>query len=308
MKRNGCPRVMPSRSRSRYPGLQPAPMSHGGGSTGRLLAHDQFFGLRRGHWDIRGFGIASMRADPTLDVETHTHETAHLIVLLSGQYLTTARGADTICARPAIIYNPPGTTHRDTFRRLGGMATGSFVSVAVSAERYADISPALQLAADPTYSNDRAAMSLALRLAKETQHWTGSSPLAAEAICLELVGSFLGDDAMDRTQARPGWLRVACDLLRACCVDGTSINEIARACDVHPVYLARTFRRFFGYSPGDYLRRCRVERAAAMLSGTRTPLTSVALECGYSDQSHFSNVFRNAFAVSPAEYRRQSGG
>lgn len=280
-------------------------MFHSYGLAGRFLAHDQFFGLRRGHWDIRGFAIASMRADPALEIETHTHETAHLIVLLSGQYLTSARCTGAVPTRPGVIYNPPGTTHRDTFRRVDGAVSGSFVSIAVNVARHSEIESALSLAAEPYYANDLAATSLALRLAKETQHWTHSSPLAAEAICLELMGSFAKDDATDRTQARPAWLRVARDLLHACCAEGTTINEIAHACDVHPVYLARTFRRFFGYSPGDYMRKCRVERAAAMLSGTRAPLTAVALECGYSDQSHFSNAFRHSFAVTPAEYRRR---
>ncbi|MEO7103154.1 MAG: helix-turn-helix transcriptional regulator [Gemmatimonadaceae bacterium] len=275
------------------------------GFAGRFLGHDQFFGLRRGHWNIRGFAIASMRADPALEIETHTHETAHLIVLLDGQYVTSARSADAICTRPAVIYNPPGTTHRDKFRRVDGTVSGSFVSIAVSAGRYAEMESALSFCAESLYANHRTAMSLAMRLAKETQHWNASSPLAAEAICLELMGSFAEDDATDRTQARPAWLRVARELLHECCVEGTTINEIARACDVHPVYLARTFRRFFGYSPGDYLRKCRVQRAAAMLSGTRTPLAAVALECGYSDQSHFSNAFRTEFAVTPGEYRRR---
>lgn len=279
---------------------------HSGRWAGRFLAHDQFFGLRRGHWNIRGFAIASMRADPVLEVETHTHETAHLIVLLGGQYVTSARGADAISTRPAIIYNPPGTTHRDTFRRVDGKVSGSFVSIAMSAGRHSEMEPELSLAAEPLYTNNRAAMSLALRLAKETQHWTPSSPLAAEAICLEHLGSFAIDGVVDRNEARPAWLRVARDLLHACCVEGTTINEIARACDVHPVHLARTFRAFFGCSPGDYLRKCRVERAAAMLSGTLIPLTAVALECGYNDQSHFSNAFRHAFAVTPGEYRRRA--
>lgn len=119
--------------------------------------------------------------------------------------------------------------------------------------------------------------------------------------CIATDGSFAIDGVVDRNEARPAWLRVARDLLHACRVEGTTIHEIARACEVHPVHLARTFPTFFGCSPGDYLRKCRVERAAAMLSGTLTPLTAVALECGYSDQSHFSNAFRRAFAVTPAE-------
>lgn len=274
--------------------------------SSRRLGHGQFFGLRRSNWDVGGFSIASMRADPGIEVEMHTHDTAHFIVLTSGQYLTSARGAGAVCVRPAVIYNPPGTTHSDTFRRVDGRVDGSFVSIALSATRLREIGDDVTLVDEPLYSDHRATVALALRLARETRNWNDESALITEAICLELAAHASLGGSGDRTQGSPGWLRVARDMLRAHCVESVSVTDIARACDVHPVYLARTFRSHFGSSPGEYLRRCRVERAAAMLVETRASLSMVAVECGYSDQSHFSTAFRNAYDTTPAEYRRLS--
>ncbi len=280
-------------------------MSNREPATEKILQHAQFFGHRRNQRDVAGFAIASMRADPTLEVERHTHETAHLILLLSGQYVTTAHGADPVCIEPAVIYNPPGTTHRDRFCRVGGRVNGSFVSIAIDSARLRHIADHMSPFEYAVHTNRVSAVRLGTRLVREMLHWSDSSPLVAEAICLELAAQAASETNEERTQARPAWLRVAYDLLHDHCVEGTSIAEIARACDVHPVYLARKFRRFFGCSPGEYLRRCRVARAAAMITDTATPLSTLALQCGYADQSHLNSAFRSAYGATPAEYRRR---
>jgi len=133
------------------------------------LGHGQFFGLRGRNWDVRGFAIASMRADPLIEVQTHTHDTAHFIVLTSGQYVTSARRSGVMCARPGLIYNPPGTTHRDTFRRVAGRVDGSFVSIALSNGRLAEMSDVLALVDEPTCFDHPSTVRLALRLARASQ-------------------------------------------------------------------------------------------------------------------------------------------
>jgi AraC family transcriptional regulator len=277
--------------------------------VGRVLAHAEFFGNLSCRQTAAGFTVASMRADPTAQVERHTHETAHFIVLLSGQYVTSAHGADAVCVRPALIYNPPGTTHRDRFRNVGGRVDGRFISVAVDPERMGDIARSFTLVEDAIYTDERSVVRSGMRLARELRGFGDSSSLAVEAICLELftlaITERVSEFVSEHTRA-PAWLRVARDLIHDHCAEGACIADIASACDVHPVYLARVFRKFFRCSPGEYLRRCRIERATALLARTATPLSVVAAQCGYADQSHLNATFRRAFGSTPAEYRRIS--
>jgi AraC family transcriptional regulator len=74
------------------------------------------------------------------------------------------------------------------------------------------------------------------------------------------------------------------------------------------VTLARTFRRTFGCTVGEYLRRLRIERAAEQLVSGDLPLAEIALAAGFADQSHFSNVFRRRTGVSPSAFRREARG
>jgi AraC family transcriptional regulator len=73
---------------------------------------------------------------------------------------------------------------------------------------------------------------------------------------------------------------------------------------VHPVYLARSFRERYGVSVGEYVRRLRLDWAAAQLSATETPVATVAAEAGFADQSHFTRAFKRHMGLTPGRYRR----
>ena len=104
------------------------------------------------------------------------------------------------------------------------------------------------------------------------------------------------------------WLGDARDRLHADVAARPSLAELAAGVGVHPVTLARAFRRTFGCTIGEYLRRLRIERAAEQLATGTQPLAEIALAAGFADQSHFSNVFRRRVGMSPSAYRREVRG
>lgn len=77
---------------------------------------------------------------------------------------------------------------------------------------------------------------------------------------------------------------------------------------VHPVHLARVFRKFTGCSPAEFVRQRRLERAQVLVRDTMRPLADIAASCGYADQSHFSNVFRRETGHTPGTCRMAAAG
>jgi AraC family transcriptional regulator len=126
--------------------------------------------------------------------------------------------------------------------------------------------------------------------------------LSLEALCLELLGSM---DRMARPepQSPPAWVQCALELLHDRYAEDLSIADIAGSVGVHPIHLARTFRRHFRCTPGEFARFCRLEKAVSLLARTSRPLAEVALISGFADQSHFSKTFVRFFGVPPGEYR-----
>jgi AraC family transcriptional regulator len=96
------------------------------------------------------------------------------------------------------------------------------------------------------------------------------------------------------------------DRLHDAIAGGCCLEELAAEGGVHPAHLARSFRRHFRCTVGEYLRRLRVEEAGRRLANSDEPLVAVALAAGYADQAHFTKAFRRATGTTPAEYRRSS--
>src|SRR5690606_17528067 len=120
-----------------------------------------------------------------------------------------------------------------------------------------------------------------LRLAAECAAGPpAAAGLLAEGLCWELLAGAQPDGGQVHTA--PGWLKTARDLLRDCAAADLRLHEVAALVGVHPIHLTRAFRRFFHCTPGDYLRRCRAERAAGLLRSTRLPLADVALAAGFA--------------------------
>jgi AraC-like DNA-binding protein len=67
--------------------------------------------------------------------------------------------------------------------------------------------------------------------------------------------------------------------------------------------VSRVFRRICGETLGEYVRRRRVEEADRALSSDLS-LAEIAAETGFSDQAHFTRVFRHHFGVAPGARRR----
>lgn len=87
-------------------------------------------------------------------------------------------------------------------------------------------------------------------------------------------------------------------------MQGITINQIAAEVGVHPLHLARTFRRFYNCSPGEYLRKSRIEFASNLLIYSNKTLVEIALFSGFSDQSQFSRSFKQHTGITPADFRR----
>jgi AraC family transcriptional regulator len=80
------------------------------------------------------------------------------------------------------------------------------------------------------------------------------------------------------------------------------VRDVAARAGVHPVYLARQFRRYFGSSVVSYLQRRRVTRAADLIASSCLPLSMVAFQAGFADQSHLNRSFRSGTGFTPGAY------
>lgn len=82
------------------------------------------------------------------------------------------------------------------------------------------------------------------------------------------------------------------------------IDELADDCGWSACHLIRIFRRETGMTPHAYLMERRLCHAKTRLAG-RAAIGSIALDSGFTDQSHLTRRFRTRFGLTPGQYRHQ---
>ena len=77
----------------------------------------------------------------------------------------------------------------------------------------------------------------------------------------------------------------------------------ARKLSVSYAHFRRLFEQFFQVPPGAFLLEARLEKAAALLSGTTLSVRQIAHECGFEDEFYFSRIFKKHRTIPPKRYR-----
>jgi AraC family transcriptional regulator len=264
------------------------------------FAPGQFYGGARLSYASHGIIVTHRVADREPDeVLTHTHRDAHFVLISGGDYVSVAEGraAERL---PALIYNPPGTTHRDHFKQ----GRGSYFAISLEPAKAHTAGGAIALPDGPIYLSEMSQFAIAMRIARCCAVRPGG--LTLDALCHELLGSM--DRLVQRVDRRPpAWLDRAVELLHDRYLEDLTIANVAHGVGIHPVHLARSFRRHFRCSPGEFTRFCRLERAACMLTRSDRSLSEIALESGFGDQSQFSKAFARDMGIAPGEYRSAAG-
>jgi AraC family transcriptional regulator len=210
------------------------------------------------------------------------------------------RGGSIACTSSTLKFTPAGDRHWDRFDR--GDVRGLMIEP--SDELVAAIRPHATVLDERQSFRGGLLSILGRRIYHEMLRPDPAAPLAIEGLLLELVASASRLRETGTEAGRPRWLEEARDRIHAELAHRPSLSSLAQTVGVHPVTLARAFRQAFGCTVGEYVRHLRIERAAHQLAGTELSLAEIALAAGFSDQSHFSNMFREHTGLSPSKFRR----
>ena len=87
--------------------------------------------------------------------------------------------------------------------------------------------------------------------------------------------------------------------------DNISIGEICRENQACYKKLERKFLQIVGYTPKNYYRIIRFNRAIREMAFRKNSLTSIGYECGFYDQAHFIKDFRLFTGTTPSLFRKE---
>ena len=256
------------------------------------------------------------RYAPGFSQEPHSHDYDGMTLVLRGRLDETVASRMETASALSVVFKPAGVIH--------GLSVGEegliTLQIRLAAGTLAAALPAVvssgrvsMLPAGWQWSHAGPAAGEMLRaVSVSSPSWRGqgrsaiASRRAAVAGLLRLFSEACRGPLADprrRAEIVPAWLMQVRDSLTTPS-RGVRLAAAARAARVHPVYLARMFRRHYGCSVGDVAKRSRLRLAARLLGEPDLPLTDVAGEAGFADQAHLCREFRLGTGVTPLQYRR----
>ncbi len=83
-----------------------------------------------------------------------------------------------------------------------------------------------------------------------------------------------------------------------------SNDMLAKIAGVSEIHFRRTFKEYYGTTPGQYILNQKIEHAKELLREGGSSICAVAESCGFSSVYHFSKIFKTTVGVNPTEYSR----
>jgi AraC family transcriptional regulator len=245
------------------------------------------------------FTVTDVHFPPSSTLPLHLHERTIFAVILAGSFDGVFPGKRLPCEPGTVLTEPAGEKHGNRFGQHGARV----LVLEADPARTDLFQPCGRLLERISHFRHPGIARFASDLAYELRHPDSISHLAVEGLGLEMLAE-AARTTSPRSPSPPRWLRRAEELLHDRFLDATSVDEIAKEVGVHPVHLARVFRRYHGTSLGSFVRRLRLDWAAARLSLTDEPLAAIAWMSGFADQSHFTRAFKKHTGETPGNYRR----
>ena len=259
--------------------------------------------------------VAEKRYPPGTVQPRHAHATTSVSIVLAGAVRERVGRAEDVGRPLSIVVKPAGTEHANEFG-LAGRET-HMLQLLLDAGAGAELLSLERRLATWRWEHAGAAVPAFLRLLRAVRRPGGGVDDGVERATFDALAA-LADGETPPARGRgapPAWLRPvreALDDAAAKEAGGTEppqVRALAAAAGVHPVYLARQFRRHVGCSVTEYAQRLRLQRAAARAAAAEGgPLSAVACAAGFFDQAHMCRAFRRGTGMSPSAYRALVGG
>jgi AraC-like DNA-binding protein len=127
-----------------------------------------------------------------------------------------------------------------------------------------------------------------------------------EHLLLDVYHKFIKQKSGKKKQT-PAWVKELREIIQDQ-IDtnlALSLRQVSESLNVHPAYLSREFSKHFeDLSFGDYIRKLRIEKAIQMLKESSYSLSEIAYMTGFSDQSHFTRIFKRHTGKNPLAFKK----
>ena len=265
----------------------------------------EFFGRRLHARRANGLSFDDSLHAPASTLAPHAHSNSFLALVAAGEYRETIDGMSYERRGGDVVLHRAGEIHANRVGDHGARV----ISIELGPEWMARMSCLDVDTANRSGARMRPTGRFAPRLAREIRAGDQASVLALESLTLEILSEWMrAREHAGRRRGSQPWLERVRTALEERYREPLTLAVLAEVADVHPVHLAREFRRTFGCTVGEQIRRLRVDHACRELEQTSDSIADIAARAGFSDHSHLARLVRAYTGCSPRELRRLGRG
>src|SRR5215210_1325348 len=122
-------------------------------------------------------------------------------------------------------------------------------------------------------------------------------------IFIDVFNTFIKEKSTQKKT--PDWVKELKQIIQDQVDANLSLADISKSLDINPSYLSREFSKHFNnLSFGEFMRKLRIEKAIELMNSITYSLTEIAYPTGFSDQSHFTRIFKQHTGKNPSAYKK----
>lgn len=259
------------------------------------LTEGRYFGNTESKRETDRLILSETSYNPFFTIPCHYHKNHYLCYVLKGDFSEFSSKKEIACTKGDIIIHPRYQEHSNFFSKSGGLCFNVEMTGMFQKElSLLNISSYQVLKKENPFIK-----SIVDRIYMEFKNYDCFSEWIIEGLLLELMGTI---SRQVHDQGSSYWFKKAKKIIDENYGKEVSTAFVAGELNVSASHLAREFRKAAGMTLGEYLRVSRIQQACQQLKKQDPDISQIAFELGFTDQSHFTKVFRRQMGITPRKY------
>jgi AraC family transcriptional regulator len=200
----------------------------------------------------------------------------------------------------------------------GRSSSCSILSVEIEKETLTELAHAIYGKSEVRFKSDNYVYDLKLRnyingFIEESRNKQSGSEFVLQSLAVQIIvymfrniNSNFSPGLSQRNYRANGNINKAIDYFMEYYNKEYSLEEVAKEVNLSPYYFIKIFKRQTGKTPYEFLLDVKISKACSLLKKSNYTITEICYLCGFSNSSHFSNVFKKRIGLSPSEFRKRS--
>lgn len=264
----------------------------------RILTKGQYYGSQNLEIDFNGVLLSRYNYNEGRPTDWHYHENPYFMYVLHGNMKDCNTRIKTLCPAGSLMFNNWQEPH---FGSKHSKDAGGF-HLEFERSWLKKHGVALDLWEGSQRIDDPQLHFIFARIYHEFLLADTYSDVSIELLLMQVCDLLSNVKRADKID-NPEWVSNLKELLH---YDTTPLNlaYLSKTLNVHPVHLSRAAPKYLAMGLGAYMRLQKLKRTIPLLLDPSRTLTEIAYQVGFSDQSHFSRVFKSHFKCNPRDYRK----